>query len=45
MKDVITEDLQLLFGDSLERMKEITDGSIDLCVSDVCLYKKVCNVL
>ena len=27
-KDVITEDLQLLFGDCLERMKEIPDGRI-----------------
>ena len=34
-KDVITEDLQLLFGDCLERMKEIPDGSVDLCVSDI----------
>lgn len=35
MKDVITEDLQLLFGDCLERMKEIPDESVDLCVSDI----------
>ena len=35
MKDVITEDLQLLFGDCLERMKEIPDESIDLCISDI----------
>ena len=34
MKDVITEDLQLLFGDCLERMKEIPDGSIDLVLTD-----------
>ena len=33
MKDVITEDLQLLFGDCLERMKEIPDGSVDLTVT------------
>ena len=45
MKDVITENYQLMFGDCLERMKEIPDGSVDMCVSDVCLYKKVCNVL
>ena len=35
MKDVITEDLQLLFGDCLERMKEIPDGSVDAIVSDI----------
>ena len=35
MKDVITEDLQLLFGDCLERMKEIPDGSIDLVLVDL----------
>ena len=35
MKDVITENLQLLFGDCLERMKEIPDGSIDAIVSDI----------
>ena len=34
-KDVITEDYKLLFGDCLERMKEIPDGSVDLIVSDV----------
>ena len=34
MKDVITEDLQLLFGDCLERMKEIPDGSIDMVLTD-----------
>ena len=34
MKDVITEDLQLLFGDCLERMKEIPDGSIDAIICD-----------
>ena len=35
MKDVITEDLQLLFGDCLERMKEIPSGSVDVCISDI----------
>lgn len=35
MKDVITEDLQLLFGDCLERMKEIPDGSVDAIISDI----------
>ena len=34
MKDVITEDLQLLFGDCLERMKEIPDGSVDAVICD-----------
>ena len=33
MKDVITENYQLMFGDCLERMKEIPDGSIDLTVT------------
>ena len=33
-KDVITEDLQLLFGDCLERMKEIPDGSVDMILTD-----------
>ena len=33
-KDVITEDLQLLFGDCLERMKEIPDGSVDAIICD-----------
>ena len=35
MKDVIKENYSLLFGDCLERMKEIPDGSVDLCVSDI----------
>ena len=34
MKDVITENYQLMFGDCLERMKEIPDGSIDLILAD-----------
>ena len=34
MKDVITEDLQLLFGDCLDRMKEIPDGSVDMVLTD-----------
>lgn len=33
-KDVITEDYQLLFGDCLERMKDIPDGSVDLILTD-----------
>ena len=35
MKDVITENYQLMFGDCLERMKEIPDGSVDVCISDI----------
>ena len=35
MKDVVKDNYQLMFGDCLERMKEIPDGSVDLCVSDV----------
>lgn len=34
MKDVITENYSLLFGDCLERMKEIPDGSVDLILTD-----------
>ena len=33
-KDVVTEKYTLLFGDCLERMKEIPDGSIDLILTD-----------
>ena len=33
--DVTTKDYTLLFGDCLQRMKEIPDNSIDLCVSDI----------
>lgn len=35
MKDVITENYQLMFGDCLERMKEIPSGSVDVCISDI----------
>jgi len=35
MSDVKTESLWLMQGDCLERMKEIPDGSVDLCVSDI----------
>lgn len=35
MKDIINEKYSLLFGDCLERMKEIPDESVDLCVSDI----------
>ena len=34
MKDVITENYQLMFGDCLERMKEIPSGSVDLVLAD-----------
>lgn len=34
MKDVITENYSLLFGDCLERMKEIPDGSVDAIICD-----------
>ena len=34
MKDVITENYQLMFGDCLERMKEIPDGSVDMILTD-----------
>ena len=34
MKDVITENYQLMFGDCLERMKEIPDWSVDLILTD-----------
>ena len=34
MKDVITENYQLMFGDCLERMKEIPDGSVDAIICD-----------
>ena len=33
-KDVITENYQLMFGDCLERMKEIPSGSVDLVLTD-----------
>ena len=35
MKDVITENYQLMFGDCLERMKEIPSGSVDLILVDL----------
>lgn len=33
-KDVVTNEYCLLFGDCLERMKEIPDGSVDLVLTD-----------
>ena len=35
MKDALTEKYCLLFGDCLERMKEIPDGSVDLVLVDL----------
>ena len=33
-KDIVTNEYSLLFGDCLERMKEIPDGSVDLILTD-----------
>ena len=33
-KDVVTNEYSLLFGDCLERMKKIPDGSVDVVLSD-----------
>ena len=33
-KDVVTNGYSLLFGDCLERMKEIPDGSVDMILTD-----------
>ena len=33
-KDVVTNEYSLLFGDCLERMKDIPDGSVDLILTD-----------
>ena len=33
-KDIVTNEYSLLFGDCLERMKEIPDGSLDLILTD-----------
>ena len=35
MKDVVKDNYKLMFGDCLERMKEIPDGSVDAIVSDI----------
>ena len=34
MKDVLTDKYSLLFGNCLERMKEIPDGSVDMILTD-----------
>ncbi len=43
MKDVITENYQLMFGDCLERMKEIPDGSVDLILTDPPFQSTACS--
>lgn len=35
MKDVVKDNYKLMFGDCLERMKEIPDGSVDLILVDL----------
>ena len=35
MKDVVKDNYKLMFGDCLERMKEIPDGSVDLVLVDL----------
>lgn len=35
MKDVVKDNYKLMFGDCLERMKEIPDGSVDLILTDL----------
>ena len=34
-KYVVTDEYSLLFGDCLERMKDIPDGSVDLVLTDL----------
>ena len=34
MKDVVKDNYKLMFGDCLERMKEIPDGSVDMILTD-----------
>ena len=34
IKDVVTNECSLLFGDCLERMRKIPDGSVDLILTD-----------
>ena len=35
MIDVVKDKYTLMFGDCLERMKEIPDGSVDMILSDI----------
>ena len=37
MKDVKTQDLWLMHGDCLERMKEIPSGSVDMVLHPTCM--------
>ena len=37
-KDVVTSEYSLLFGDCLERMKEIPDGSVTLAIASKRMY-------
>ena len=43
MKDVIAENYQLLFGDCLERMKEIPNGSVDMVLTDPPYQSTACS--
>lgn len=43
MKDVLTDKYSLLFGDCLERMKEIPDGSVDLILVDLPYGTTACS--
>ena len=40
MKDVKTQDLWLMHGDCLERMKEIESGSVDMILADASMYNQ-----
>ena len=42
-KDVVTNDYSLLFGDCLERMKEIPSGSVDLILTDPPFQSTACS--
>ena len=40
MKDFKTQDLWLMQGDCLERMKEIPNGSVDMVLTDASMYNQ-----
>ena len=42
-RDVVTSNYTLLFGDCLERMKEIPDGSVDLILTDLPYGTTACS--
>ncbi len=42
-KDVVTSEYSLLFGDCLERMKEIPDASVDLVLADPPYQSTACD--